>query len=58
VLLKPRFAGKTILLWATPFAVLALAGLAVLLRSRGRRSAPEALTAEEEARLRDLLDEA
>ena len=34
VLLKPRFTAKTLLLWATPFAVLLIAVLAMLLRRR------------------------
>jgi cytochrome c-type biogenesis protein CcmH len=41
VLLKPRLTPGTILLWATPFAVLLIAGAALLLRRRRVESAPE-----------------
>ena len=61
VLLKPRFTWHTVLLWAAPAAALG-AGLAALLLAlrRRRREAPgpalESLNADEQARLRDLLD--
>jgi len=48
VLLKPRFTAKTVLLWATPFAVLLIAVFAMLLRRR-----PNAATTPE----RPLSDE-
>jgi cytochrome c-type biogenesis protein CcmH len=41
VLLKPRLTAGTILLWGTPFAVLLLAGAALLLRRRRIDQAPE-----------------
>jgi cytochrome c-type biogenesis protein CcmH len=41
VLLKPRLTAGTILLWATPFAVLLIAGAMLLLRRRRVESAPE-----------------
>jgi cytochrome c-type biogenesis protein CcmH len=41
VLLKPRLTASTMLLWATPFAVLLIAGTALFLRERGRHQAPE-----------------
>lgn len=48
VLLKPRFTLKTLLLWATPFVVLLVAALVMLLRAR-----PAVLTTPE----RPLTDE-
>ena len=41
VLLKPRLTAGTMLLWATPFAVLLIAGAVLLLRRRRVESAPE-----------------
>jgi cytochrome c-type biogenesis protein CcmH len=41
VLLKPRLTAGTILLWATPFAVLLIAGATLLLRRRRVDQAPE-----------------
>ena len=41
VLLKPRLTGETILLWGTPFAVLLIAGTALLLRRKRAEPAPE-----------------
>jgi cytochrome c-type biogenesis protein CcmH len=41
VLLKPRFNADTILLWATPFAVLLIAGTVLVLRRR--RPQPQAV---------------
>ena len=41
VLLKPRLSGETMLLWATPFAVLLIAGGVMLLRRRRSQAAPE-----------------
>jgi cytochrome c-type biogenesis protein CcmH len=41
VLLKPRLTPGTILLWGTPFAVLLIAGGALLLRRRRVETAPE-----------------
>ncbi len=55
VLLKPPFDAGTALLWLTPFGV--VAGVGVLLwrrRGQGAGEAPPPLSAEEEARLRQL----
>ena len=41
VLLKPRLTTQTLVLWGTPFAVLALAAGMLLLRRRGYASTPE-----------------
>ena len=41
VLLKPRLTAGTMLLWGTPFAVLLIAGAALLLRRRRADQAPE-----------------
>ena len=42
VLLKPQAVGAgTLVLWATPFAVLLIAGAALLLRRRRGEAAPE-----------------
>lgn len=41
VLLKPRLTGETMLLWGTPFAVLLIAGVVMLLRRRRSQVAPE-----------------
>lgn len=55
VLLKPPQSAGTIALWTAPAALLALAVIAGVLALRGRhRTAPEPLTAEEEARLKDI----
>jgi len=55
VLLKPPFDAGTALLWLTPFGVVAGAGAFLWLRrSRGTPEADLPLSAEEEARLRQL----
>ncbi len=41
VLLKPRLESGTLLLWGTPFAVLLVAGAALLLRRRRAEALPE-----------------
>jgi cytochrome c-type biogenesis protein CcmH len=57
VLLKPRFEAATILLWSTPFAVLLLAGGALLLRRRSTVPAPEQpLSDAERQALRNALE--
>ena len=60
VLFRPRASGSNLILWlAGPLLLLvALAGALVYLRGRARasESAPVALTSEEQARLRDILD--
>ena len=48
VLLKPRLTAGTILLWTTPFAVLLVAGAALLLRRRRSVSVPESPLTEAE----------
>jgi cytochrome c-type biogenesis protein CcmH len=58
VLLKPRFSTKTALLWGAPL-LLAVAGgisLAVFARRRAGKPTGSSLTAEEQARLSELLD--
>ncbi|PYE35974.1 cytochrome c-type biogenesis protein CcmH [Rhizobium sp. PP-F2F-G38] len=58
VLLKPRFEGKTLILWGTPVLLLVAGGTAMLLAARGRRQSRVVgvpLSAEEEARLDQLL---
>lgn len=59
VRLKPPFQANTWLLWLTPLAVVLAGGAATAFHLRRRRSAaiePQALNAEESARLRALLD--
>lgn len=48
VLLRPRLEPGTMLLWGTPFAVLLIAGAALLLRRRRATPAPEAPLSEAE----------
>ncbi len=60
VLLKPRFEPQTLLLWLVPPLVLVGGGLALWMQQRRRRQGEEpaaspALTADEEARLRQLM---
>jgi cytochrome c-type biogenesis protein CcmH len=63
VLLKPPFEWDTLLLWLSPFAILALGGAAIL---AARRKGPDSgvekpaapLSEEEEARLKSLLGDA
>lgn len=56
VLLSPRFRGQTLLLWGIPALVL-LGGGAVLVffLPRRRKTTPDALTADEQKRLKALL---
>lgn len=58
VLLKPRFNARNALLWGTPVLLLVLGGALAFstMRTRGGRAAA-ALTPEEEARLKKLLEE-
>ncbi len=55
ILLKPPFKAETLLLWTTPFAVLALGALALAISARRRRGEAEPalvpLSPEEERRL-------
>jgi cytochrome c-type biogenesis protein CcmH len=57
VLLKPRFSEKTLLLWGAPATLFALGGLALIVYARRRAGKPTGtrLTAEEEARLNEIL---
>ncbi len=55
VLLKPVFSARNLVLWVTPFAVLLLAGAAAWRSRRDRAVAEEALTPEEQAKLKDLI---
>ncbi|WP_346764884.1 cytochrome c-type biogenesis protein [Caulobacter sp. 602-2] len=58
VLLKPPFSPGNAVLWLTPLAVLLAGGglmVALLRRRASVEAAPEALSAEEEARLKGLL---
>jgi cytochrome c-type biogenesis protein CcmH len=50
VLLKPRFEAETLILWGTPFAVLVIAGAAMILRRKRRDVAPETHLSEDEKR--------
>ena len=59
VLLKPCFETKTILLWGAPLLLAVAGGLSLIVFARkwvGRPTGSK-LTAEEQARLRELLDE-
>ncbi|EJL57744.1 hypothetical protein involved in biosynthesis of c-type cytochrome [Rhizobium sp. CF122] len=59
VLLKPRFETKTILLWGAPLLLVVAGGLSLIVFARKRAGRPTGskLTAEEQARLSELLDE-
>ena len=58
VLLKPRFGWHTLLLWLAPMLALLIAGAIVLRGVRSKRpTAPAALSAEEQRKLKALLDE-
>jgi cytochrome c-type biogenesis protein CcmH len=55
VLLRPRFTAQTVLLWATPFAVLFLAALFLFRRRKGTAANEAPLSAEERAALDHFL---
>ena len=59
VLLKPPFNAETLLLWAAPLGALIIGGAIVTVFMRRRSSEPvavaQALTSEEQARLKDLM---
>lgn len=57
VLLKPRMSIRTILLWATPFLMLALGIAAMVVAARARKAQPVTgnLTTDEEAEIARLL---
>ena len=50
VLLKPRLEPETLILWGTPFAVLLIAGAALVLRRKRSNVAPETPLTEDEKR--------
>ena len=50
VLLKPRLEPETLILWGTPFAVLLIAGAAMILRRKRSDVAPETPLSEDEKR--------
>jgi cytochrome c-type biogenesis protein CcmH len=50
VLLKPRFEPETLILWGTPFAVLLVAGAAMIMRRKRSQVAPETPLTEDEKR--------
>ncbi|KQV63845.1 cytochrome c-type biogenesis protein [Rhizobium sp. Root1220] len=58
VLLKPRLESKTLLLWGAPLLLVVAGGisLAVFARRRAGRPTGSKLTADEQARLRDILE--
>lgn len=58
VLLKPRFSMRTLALWGAPVALILIGAAAVFVFARRRVALPEgkALTPDEEARIRDLLE--
>ncbi|WP_210011705.1 cytochrome c-type biogenesis protein [Neorhizobium galegae] len=57
VLLKPRLSAKTVILWATPVLLLLVGAIAILVfvRTRPSQRAVAALSAEEQARIEELL---
>ena len=55
VLLRPRWNMRNALLWTTPVILLLAGGGFILLTARQRRSSSAALTAEERARLAEIL---
>ncbi|TKT81245.1 cytochrome c-type biogenesis protein [Aquamicrobium sp. LC103] len=56
VLLRPRFNARNALLWASPVILIIIGGAFVFLNARRRRAATPALSAEEDRKLRDILD--
>jgi cytochrome c-type biogenesis protein CcmH len=57
VLLKPRLSARTILLWASPFAILLMAGLFLWRRRPLASSAERPLTEAEKAELRRTMSQ-
>lgn len=56
VLLQPRFNMRNALLWAAPILLLAIGGAFIVAQSRRRtRPVTQALSAEEESRLKEIL---
>jgi len=60
VLLKPRFSVRTLLLWGTPVLLILAGGISLIVFARRRAGKPTGskLTAEEQAKLAELLDPA
>ena len=58
VLLKPRLSMRTVLLWTAPALLLLIGGIVLALMARGRLQAraPAPLSADEQARIDELLD--
>jgi cytochrome c-type biogenesis protein CcmH len=58
VLLKPRFAVRTLALWGAPIVLILIGATAIFVFARRRVvvSEGQTLTADEEARIRDLLE--
>ena len=56
VLLKPRLTSETVILWGTPFAVLIIAGLALLLRRRPPPAPEQPLSEAEQAAFRKTME--
>jgi len=56
VLLRPRFAPHTALLWLTPLGVLVIGALGIAMSARRQRSSEGNLTADEEGRLAEILE--
>jgi cytochrome c-type biogenesis protein CcmH len=60
VLLRPRFAWHNAVLWFTPLVVLIAGAIGIFVAVRRQRAAPAAvpLSAEEERRLAEVIDQA
>jgi len=58
VLLKPRMNLRNLALWATPLVVIGAGGVFLLTRRRRKAGPADGLSAEEEARLGKILEEA
>ena len=56
VLLKPRLTSETVILWGTPFAVLIIAGLALLLRRKPPPAPEQPLSEAEQAAFRKTME--
>lgn len=57
ILLKPRFSAGNAALWLTPIVVLLIGGVLFFARTRKPLASEAALTSEEEARVRRLVEE-
>ena len=56
VLLKPRFGARTAVLWGTPFAIVLIGGLLFWRRRNGASGAEQALTEDEKAKHKSVLE--